>query len=112
REAVLRAGLGEALVGGRLAGEVVDDSRSTFAKSQWTLLVGRIRPQCRANHCPARGEGSPCPPDVQSGNMAVPNGLLPPRVGGNLLDREVDFDETLRDCNHVRSSFFFGDRLL
>ncbi len=40
-----------------------------------------------------RGQRSPRPPDVQRGDMAVADRLLPPRVRRDAPDREIDFDE-------------------
>src|SRR5213593_3642547 len=56
----------------------------------------RIWPERHANHCPASRQRPPCPPDVQCGNVAVPDGLLPPRVRRDPADGQIDLDEALR----------------
>ena len=52
-----------------------------------------VRPKRGADDRPARGQRPPRPPDVQRRNVAVPNGLLAPRVRGDALDGQVNFDE-------------------
>lgn len=57
--------------------------------------LGGVRSQRRADDRPARRHRPPCPTDVQGGDMAVPDALLPPRMGGDALDGQVDLDEAL-----------------
>ena len=70
-------------------------SRATSRECLRTDVIRRVRPQRRANHRPTRGQRSPRPPDVQRRDMPVPDRLLAPRMGGDALDRQIDFDEAL-----------------
>ena len=42
---------------------------------------------------PARRQRPPRPPDVQRRDMPMPNRLLPPRMGGDSGDGQIDFDQ-------------------
>lgn len=63
------------------------DSESVIAELLRAKLVGRVGPQRRTDHCPARRQRPPCPPNVQRRNMPMPNALLPARMRGNPLYR-------------------------
>jgi hypothetical protein len=64
---------------------------------------GRAHVDCRrrkfegallaSEHGSARSQRSPCPPDVESRDVAVPDGFLAARMGGNAFDGQVNFDE-------------------
>ena len=66
---------------------------AALRKAGGTILVRRVGPERGANDRPARRQRTPRPPDVQRRNVAVPDGLLAPRVRGDALDRQVNFDE-------------------
>jgi len=85
--------IGEFGVTGDLAGEVQDYYLCGFAEGGGALLVRRVGPQRSANHRPARRQWPPRPPDVQRRDVAVADGLFPPRMGGDALDGQVHFDE-------------------
>jgi len=38
------------------------------------------------------------PPDVQGGDVPVADALLPPRMGGDSLDGQIDFDKAFGQC--------------
>jgi hypothetical protein len=85
--------VGEFGVVDHLAREVQNDFRRRCTERRRAVFIRRVRPQRRTNHRPARCQRSPRPPDVQRGNMPVPDGFLAPRVRGDALDRQVNFDE-------------------
>lgn len=49
---------------------------------------------------PDRAKGRRRPPDVQRGDVAVPDGLLPASVGADLLYGQIDLDEALGVLGH------------
>src|SRR4029079_6444266 len=59
-------------------------------RAEW---IGGIGPQSRADHRPTGCKRSSGPPDVQSRDVPVPNGLLPSRMRGDALDGKVHFDK-------------------
>ena len=79
---------------------------AALTKSRRAIFIRRVRPQRRANHRPTRRQRSPRPPDVQRGNMPMPDGFLAPRVRGDALDGQVNFDEAF-GVGHVQSKFPF-----
>lgn len=83
----------ELVVADDLLGELMDDLGGGFAEGGRTVFIRRVGPEGGADHGPARRQRSPRPPDMQGGNVAVPDGFLAPRVGGDALDRQVHFDE-------------------
>ena len=85
--------VGEFGVRGDLASKVQNDARRRARKRRRTIGLRRVRPQRRANDRPARRQRPPRPPDMQRGNVPVPDGLLPPRVRRDALDGQVNFDE-------------------
>src|SRR5206468_3474396 len=54
-----------------------------------------------ANHGPTCRQRTPRPPDVQGGNMTVPNGFLSPRVLRDPPDWQVNFDEAFGIFPHL-----------
>jgi hypothetical protein len=60
------------------------------------IRISRIRPEGSANYGTASGERSSRPPDMKCRDVAVPDRLLPPGVGRDPLDREIDLDESFR----------------
>jgi hypothetical protein len=48
----------------------------------------------------ARGERSPCPPDMPHADVPVMDALLAPRRIGDALDKQVNFDETFGVGGH------------
>jgi hypothetical protein len=57
------------------------------------LCVAGIRQQRAEQRRPTRRQPTPRRPDVQCGNVPMPDGLLPPRVRGDALDRQINFNE-------------------
>ena len=55
---------------------------------------------------PDRAKGRRRPPDVQRGDVAVPDGLLPASVGADLLYGQIDLDEALGVSGHSGSGSF------
>jgi len=82
-------------IGKEPLGKRGDDARRRFAKRRRTQRIGRIGPKGGANDRPTRREGPPRPPDVQGGDVAVPDGFFAPRVRRDALDGQVNFDEAL-----------------
>ena len=87
--------VGELGVRGGLAGEVEDDLAGCFAECGRASRVRWVGPERGAYHRPARRQRSPRPPDVERGDVPMPDRLLPPRMGGDALDGQVNFDEAL-----------------
>src|SRR6266568_2093687 len=92
--------VGELGVSDDLACEVENEFRRCLAKCGRTVFVSRVRPESRANHRPTRRKWTACPPDVERGNMPMPNRLLPTRMSGNAFDWQVNFNKTLGVRSH------------
>jgi hypothetical protein len=71
-----------------------------LAKRRRAKFVCRIRPKRRTDDGATSGERTPRPPDVQRGNVPMPNGFLAPRVCGYALDWQVNFDEAFGILGH------------
>ena len=71
-----------------------------FSKRCRTIGISRVKPECRANYRPTRRQRTPRPPYMQRGNVPVPDGLFPPRVRRDALDRQINFDEAFGIRNH------------
>ena len=80
---------GLAFMGGPLAHQFLRNQRERGG----TIRVGRVGPQGGADDRPTRRQRPPRPPDVQRGDVPMPNRLLPPRVRRDALDGQVNFDE-------------------
>ncbi len=65
-----------------------------------TMLIRRVWPQRRADHRPACCQRPPRPPDMERGNVPMPDALLAPGVDGYPLYRQVNFDKTLGIGSH------------
>ena len=61
----------------------------------------RIGPERGADNRSTRGQRPPRPPDVERGDMPMPNRLLPPRVRRDSGDRQIDFDQAFRIAVHA-----------
>src|SRR5205823_423667 len=105
---VLRGAMlaGELGIARQLACEIHDEFCGGFAENLRAKRVCRVGPERRANHRSARRERSPRPPDMERGNVAVPDGLLPPRVRRDTLDRQINFDEAFGICCHYFKAAF------
>src|SRR5438552_3420889 len=73
-----------------------------LAEGLRTMFIRRIGPERRTDDRPTCGQWPPRPPDVQRRDVPVPDRLLPPSVGGNPGDRQIDFDEALGESHFVQ----------
>ena len=62
--------------------------------------VRRIGPERGADHRPADRQRPPRPPDMERGDVTVPDGLFAPVVRGDALDGQVNFDEAFGVAAH------------
>ena len=85
--------IGELGVAGDFAGEVEHELCCGFAEAGRAVGVGGVWPERGTDDRPARRQGPPCPPDVQCRDVAMPDRLLSPRMGGDALDGQVNFDK-------------------
>ena len=83
-----------------VGGPLLHFGAGDFDKRGGAVFIRRVGPQGRADHRPTRRQRTPRPPDVQRGNMPMPDGLLAPRVRGDALDRQVNFDEAFGILGH------------
>jgi len=65
-----------------------------------SIILGRVGPEGSAYHRPAGGQRAPRPPDVQRGDVAVADGLIPAGVGADALEGQIDLDEALGEPAH------------
>src|SRR5580658_6685798 len=98
---VMRATLREGLVRNRLRSKFIDQPTGVIPEPLRAQRVRRVRPQCCTQDRTAGCERTTRPPDMQCRDVPMPDRLLPPRVGGNLLDGKIDFDETLGVALHA-----------
>ena len=85
--------VGEFGIAHDLAGKVQNNTRGSFDEHRRTIRLTGIRPECCANYRPAGRQRASRPPNVQGGNMPMPNGLLAPRMSRNAFDWQVNFYE-------------------
>ena len=64
------------------------------------IVLNRVGPEGGTDHGPAGGQRPSRPPDVEGGDVAVADGLLPAGVGADALDGQIDFDEALGVGGH------------
>jgi hypothetical protein len=83
--------------------ELGDQLRSGISKTLGANRVGRVGPERRADDRATRRQRPPRSPDVQRRDVPVPDRLLPPRVGADPLDGQIDFDQALGISRHVCS---------
>ena len=81
-----------------------------IAKLLRAKRIGRVGPERRADHRPARRQRPPRPPDVQRRDMPMPNRLLPPRMGGDSGDGQIDFDQAFGVGHEVRGGKENGEK--
>lgn len=72
-----------------------------LAEALGAALVGGGRPQRSAENGAAGGQRPPRPPDVQRRDVPVADRFLPPGVGADAPDGQVDFDQALGILSHV-----------
>jgi hypothetical protein len=77
--------------------------RSCIAKTLGAFRVGRLEPERRADESAAGRQRPPWPPDVQRRDVPVPDRLLPPRVGADPLDGQIDLDQAIGISRHICS---------
>src|SRR5260370_30947732 len=71
------------------------------------LRVVGIGDERSEHHRPARRQRPPRPPDVQRGDVPMPNRLLPSRLLGDFLQRQSDFYQSFQ---HVTVQILMGGR--
>ena len=76
----------------RPPGEIHDPLGRRIAERLRAVRVGRVRPQRRTDHRPARRQRPSRPPDVQRRDVPMPDRLLPPRVGRDPGDGQVNLN--------------------
>ena len=64
-----------------------------FLGRELVRVCRRVIDELGEQHRAARGERPPCPPQVQRGRMAVPDGLLAGRLAVDVLQRQRDLDQ-------------------
>ena len=72
---------------------VVHEAADGLTEGFRAQVVGRVGPQCGADHGPAGSQGSARPPDMECRDMPMPDRLLAPRMRRDPLDRQVNLDE-------------------
>jgi hypothetical protein len=75
--------------------EASHDSFGIHPEFRRTIVLNRVGPESGTDHCPAGGQRASGPPDVEGGDVAVADRLLPAGVGADALDGQIDFDEAL-----------------
>jgi hypothetical protein len=76
------------------------DGSGILTELRRAVVLGWIGPESCTDHGPAGGQRPARPPDMQSRDMAVANGLLPAGMLADLLYGEVNFDEALGVWDH------------